>query len=112
MPEKTEHIQYWLRKDRHFEDADALARQLRYHQGVDDIALARQLAEAQPSLAAFDRFFQTARDAAHTKALAVALAQIYLSFHFDISVMAMPAAERHRRLAALFTKACSLNPYA
>jgi len=105
MPEKTEHIQYWLRKDRHIEDAAELAQRLRYHQGVDDVALARQLPEAQPSLAAFDAFAATARGAAQTEALALALAQLYLAFHFDISVMPMKAAERHRRLAALFAEA-------
>lgn len=107
MPEKTEHIQYWLRKDEHHDDAAALAARLAYHQGVDDIALARQLAEAQVSLAAFERLAPLAQDAAQTERLAAVLARAYIAFHFDISIMAMSAAERHRRFAALMDDAAS-----
>jgi hypothetical protein len=105
MPEKAEVIQYWLRKDRHHEDADGLASRLRYHQGVDDVALARQVPEAQASLAAFDRLAPVARAMAQTEKLAAVLARLYLRFHFDISVMAMRAGERHRLFAALMNEA-------
>ncbi|HEX2888498.1 class I SAM-dependent methyltransferase [Vineibacter terrae] len=107
MPEKTEHIQYWLRKDKHHDDAAGLAARLAYHQGVDDIALARQLPEAQCSLAAFERLVPLARAAAQTEKLAVVLARLYLAFHFDVSVMAMSADERHRRFAALLDEAAA-----
>jgi ubiquinone/menaquinone biosynthesis C-methylase UbiE len=107
MPEKTEHIQYWLRKDRHHEDAVALAARLAYHQGVDDIALARQMPEAHRSLRAFERLVPLVRAAAQTEKLAAVLAHVYLAFHFDVSVMAMSAGERHRRLAALMDDAAA-----
>jgi SAM-dependent methyltransferase len=99
LPEKDEHIQYWLRKDMHHEDASALSRILQYHSGGDDIMLGRTLAYAQRSWDAFERFNAKARAASDSMALARSLARLYLLHHYEISIMPMAGAERHRRLA-------------
>lgn len=104
LPEKDEHIQYWLRKDLHHEDAAALARTLEYHAGGDDIALGRSLAYAAPSWAAFERFRAKADATADRARLARALARLYLLHHYEISIMPMSGAERHRRLAEGFER--------
>lgn len=103
LPEKDHHIQYWLRKDVHHADDAALAASLEYIQGEDDIALGRVLAYAAPSWRAFERYREKAAGVDASR-LARSLARLYVLHHYEISLMPMPGAERHRLLAEGFER--------
>jgi len=103
LPEKEEHIQYWLRKDAHHEDAHGLAAKLDYHAGEDDLALARDLGYTARSLAAFERFRAKAEKADRTR-LARSLTRLYMLHSFEISIMPMAGTERHKRIAEGFER--------
>jgi len=97
LPEKDEHVQFWLKKRRHFAPEDVIDR-LCYRQGGDEIHVARNLVEAVPSLKAFDRFAKVA-EAASAESRAEAVVRIYLAHHFKLSTAPMLSEERHRSLA-------------
>lgn len=107
MPEKAEHIQYWLLKERHYGDDQDLATQLAYHAGEDDIALARSLPFVAVSLDAFMKFKEKASAATDKRNLCRLLAELYIAHHYDIAVMQLTGAQRHERLALLFQNAAN-----
>lgn len=99
MPEKTEHLQWWLRKTRPHEPPQAVVDRLCYHRGIDDIAAARALPEAAATLDAFHRLdAATAPRPAETRADVVV--RLYRAAHFEIATVAMTGQERHARLTA------------
>ena len=106
MPQKDEHLQYWLRKDAHFEDAGALAARLQYHEGEDDVALGRSQPRSGESLAAFEEL-RRALLAAPPARRTEALVRIYREHHYAISTVEMSGRERHERLAACFRREVS-----
>jgi Methyltransferase domain len=98
LPEKDEHVQFWLKKQRHV-DPDEVIERLCYRRGGDEVEVARGLPEAAVSLKAFERFGRMA-EAASAESRAEAIVRTYLAHHFKISTVAMGSAERHRMLAA------------
>jgi len=100
LPEKDEHIQFWLRKTRHFKDAEELAGKMKYHEGVDDIALATSVPEASPSLEAFDRFHPWAAGVP-AQLRASALVRLHEAHYTRISTVHMTASDRHQQLTAV-----------
>ena len=107
MPEKVDHIQYWLLKERHYGDVEELAARLAYHVGEQDIALARSLPFVSVSFDAFRKFQEKASEAADKRNLCRLLAEVYFAHLYDISVMHLPGAQRHERLGRLFLDAAN-----
>ena len=105
MPEKVQHIQYWLRKKSHVGFNQEIVRKLSYQSGEDERKLAKDIAGAAESMAAFDALSAAARVTADPPLLARVLAEAYLKHHYEISVLPLPAPERHRQLAQVFTDA-------
>ena len=104
MPEKTEHIEFWVRKTQLlFDTPEAVTPTLGYQEGIDDIALAGNVASSAQSLEAFKQFREFAKQIDPQRRLE-ALVDIYLTHHFDISIKVMPGQERHEHLANAFLK--------
>ena len=103
MPEKVEHIQYWLIKRKHHEDAAALAEKMLYRVGEDDVAAGLTLPYAKVSHSAYQRFLKAAPNA-DAKAFAEALVRIYCRHQNEIATVAMTGEKRHRLLAEAFDR--------
>ena len=98
LPEKHEHLQYWVRKNQPHEEPEKISKRLIYHKGVDDIELARLLPEARISLDAFEKFIPLIRNVS-CSVRAKIITQIYLFHHYELSKKAMSSLERHKRIA-------------
>jgi hypothetical protein len=103
LPEKDEHLQFWLRKTRHFDDPEETAGKMQYGEGVDDVALAGSVPEAGPSLNSFSRFHTWVADASPEKR-ALALVRVYTAHYPQISTATMTAGERHEQLTTIIER--------
>lgn len=105
MPEKLEHIQYWMRKEQHVDPRPELISSLAYQSAEDERQLAENVPGADMSQSTFAEFSEAARRCTDTELVAHELIKIYLCHHYDISVLPMSALERHKRLSEEFKRA-------
>jgi SAM-dependent methyltransferase len=108
MPDKHEHLQYWCRVLESPHDWAALASRLRYHEGVDDVALAR----TQPGFELSYPAFQTYRDVLGRRAperRAESLIRVYSEHHYRIATVELSAIQRHQRLAGVLLREAAAN---
>jgi len=108
LPLKDELLHFWVRKEEAYQEpAESLAEKLSYQEGTDEIAVAKKLACAAQSLAAFERFSERAKTMDPQKRIE-AIIDIYLTHTFEISIKEMSAEERHARLAQAFIKSAAI----
>lgn len=108
LPLKHELLHFWVRKEEVCQEpAESLAKKLSYQEGADEIAVAKKLACAAQSLAAFERFSERAKTMDPEKRID-AIIDIYLTHNFEISIKEMSAEERHARLAQAFIQSAAI----
>lgn len=104
LPEKTQHLQWWLRNCSSCARPEEVAQTLDYHQGVDDWALSFSVPAAEGSREAMLRLMECARIGTDDDNLVRKALKIYKALHDGMATGIGTAETRHSELQKLATE--------